>query len=350
MSGVDQAMLDKMVNLYDKKMTNGRSNGTSTINTNPSLYTPLSTLSTLTMKTGFESINTAPSQITRNNFNYQLVADPMNLPNDILSGTDGAYINALFDDPSRYHLNDTVLAGGTVRQQSLDSSTFQYHQPRIEKVLKPDILRFTDDTNLEEYENDEDHLMRYPDVKPYLEVISGRNFNLPDVGMMTQPSEEVRRLLQKGKLKNLYGYIDYQYNYIEPPWHFDSNDERRGIVNHNPPPAAITINDLQHTDTDISYSHTLPQSIPNNVVHNERYDWAPLPTLLYENFVPLLPTRRLIFRRDMHARDFAFHTQNPRLYSNSTTTNSMIDYYGQPSPRIHSNFENIPFDMDGCRC
>ncbi|CAF0876889.1 unnamed protein product [Didymodactylos carnosus] len=340
MSGVDPQMLDEMVDFYNQKMMNGQSNGRSTIATDPSHNTPLSTF---TMNTGFESMDRTPPQLTRNNFNNQLSTEAATLPYNIHSNNDNAYINALFDDPFRYHLNDTVLSGGSARQQFSMSADFQHDQTRTERVHKPDTLRFPDNTNFSELENNEEHSMRYPDVKPYLEVVSGKNFNLPNADMVIKQSEQVNHLIKQGKLKNLYGYINYPYNYIEPPWHFDNNDEQSGMVNHNPPPAAININDLEYTDTDMSFADTLPPSVPHTMVHSERHEWAPLPKLLYDHFVPLVPTRRLVFRRDMNARDFAFATEKPRLYSNSS---EYPNYNTEPSTEIPSSLGNILHDID----
>ncbi|CAF1561127.1 unnamed protein product [Didymodactylos carnosus] len=289
MSGVDRQMLDQMVNFYNQKM-NGQTNGRLTIATDPSHNTPLSTL---TMSTGFESMDRTPPQRTRNNFDSQLSTEAATLPHNILSDNDNGYINALFDDPFRYHLNDTVLSGGSAHQQFSMASDFQHNQTRTERVYKPYTLRFPDNTNFNELENNEEHSMRYLDVKPYLELVTGKNFNLPNVDM--------------------YGYINYPYNYIEPPWHFDNNDEQSGMVNHNPPPAAINVKDLEYIDTDTSFTDTLPPSVPHTMVHSERHEWVPLPKLLYDHFVPLVPTRRLVFRRDMNVQDFAFDTEKPRL-------------------------------------
>lgn len=41
----------------------------------------------------------------------------------------------------------------------------------------------------------------------------------------------------------------------------------------------------------------LPYGVPQDIVSQDRYELIPLPKMVYENFVPLIATRRIVCRR-----------------------------------------------------
>ena len=90
-------------------------------------------------------------------------------------------------------------------------------------------------------------------------------------------------------------YVNYPYNYIESPWYFDQADEQQGAVNHNPPRAFLTGQDLQTEEEPVELQ--LPHGIPQEPISQDRYELIPLPKMVYENFVPLVATRRIVYRR-----------------------------------------------------
>ena len=89
--------------------------------------------------------------------------------------------------------------------------------------------------------------------------------------------------------------MNYPYNYVESPWYYDQADEQQGAVNHNPPRAFLTGQDLQAGEQFNELQ--LPFGIPQKSISEDRYELIPLPKLVYENFVPLVATRRIVYRR-----------------------------------------------------
>jgi hypothetical protein len=167
--------LNELVDIYNQKLN---SNGSrSTIATDPSHHTPQSTF---TMNTGFES---TPEGFNTN-FTY----------------TQSASSALLFDtDTTRFQLNDRVLAGEIVRPPP-------HNRPRIERIKHVDTLVFSSgDTEINDYEHNEEYTSKYPDIKPQLNIINAQQLQIPPVDMYTNPGEQVQRLIHQGKLKNLHG-------------------------------------------------------------------------------------------------------------------------------------------------
>lgn len=172
--------LNELVDMYNQKL-NSIGGSRSTIATDPSHHTPQSTF---TMNTGFDSIPDTTNMMINNNVSY----------------TEDASSALLFEaDSSRFHLNDRVLAGEIVRPPP-------HNHPRIERIKHVDKLEFSSgDTEIEDYEHNEEYTKRYPDVKPQLNIISAQQAKIPPIDMLTNPGEQVQRLIQQGKLKDLHG-------------------------------------------------------------------------------------------------------------------------------------------------
>lgn len=94
-----------------------------------------------------------------------------------------------------------------------------------------------------------------------------------------------------------FSYVRYPYNYIEPPWHFSPFEDQQGYVNHNPPRTHFTAQDLEFNTGDDTNDIQLPYGVPQEVISQDRYELVPLPKMVYENFVPLIATRRIVCRR-----------------------------------------------------
>lgn len=169
--------LNELVDMYNQKLNYNGSR--STLATDPSHHTPQSTF---TMNTGIDSISDSAN--TNNNITF----------------TQNASTALLFDtDTSRFQLNDRVLAGEIIRPPP-------HNRPRIEHIKQTDTLVFsTNETDIHDYENNEEYAMKYPDVKPQLNIISIQEAQIPPVDMLTNPGEQIQRLIQEGKLKNLHG-------------------------------------------------------------------------------------------------------------------------------------------------
>ncbi|CAF3166997.1 unnamed protein product [Rotaria socialis] len=264
--------LNELVDMYNRKLNSSGSR--STMATDPSHHTPQSTF---TMNTGFESVADTANSMSYNNNNYAF--------------TDNAASALLFEaDSYRFQLNDRVLAGDTVRPPP-------HNQPRVERIKFADRVVFSTDTEVEDDEHNEEYTTRYPDVKPQLNIINAQQAHIPPIDMYTNPGDQVQRLIQQGKLKNLHGYIKYPYNYIEPPWHFSPLDEQQGHVNLNPPRSHLTAQDIESNTIDDFDTIQLPYGVPQDIVSQDRYESIPLPKMVYENFVPLIATRRIVCRR-----------------------------------------------------
>ncbi len=167
--------LNELVDMYNQKLN---SNGSrSTIATDPSHHTPQSTFTT---NTGFDSI----PETMNTNFTF----------------TQSASSALLFDtDTTRFQLNDRVLAGEIVRPPP-------HNRPRIERIKHVDKLVFSSaDTEINDYENNQEYTTKYPDIKPQLSIINAQQIQIPPVDMYTNPGEQVQRLIHQGKLKNLHG-------------------------------------------------------------------------------------------------------------------------------------------------
>ncbi len=167
--------LNELVDMYNQKLN---SNGSrSTIATDPSHHTPQSTFTT---NTGFDSI----PETMNTNFTF----------------TQSASSALLFDtDTTRFQLNDRVLAGEIVRPPP-------HNRPRIERIKHVDKLVFSSaDTEINDYENNQEYTTKYPDIKPQLSIINAQQLQIPPVDMYTNPGEQVQRLIHQGKLKNLHG-------------------------------------------------------------------------------------------------------------------------------------------------
>jgi len=167
--------LNELVDMYNQKLD---SNGSrSTIATDPSHHTPQSTF---TMNTGFDSV---PEAIN-NNFSY----------------TENASSSLLFEaGGTRFQLNDRVLAGEIVRPPP-------HNRPRIERIKHADKIVFSSaDTEINDYEHNQEYTTKYPDVKPQLNIINAQQAQIPPIDMYTNPGEQIQRLIHQGKLKNLHG-------------------------------------------------------------------------------------------------------------------------------------------------
>jgi hypothetical protein len=115
-------------------------------------------------------------------------------------------------------------------------------------------------------------------------------------------------------------YVNYPYNYIEPPWYFDQSDEQQGSVNHHPPRSYLTGKDLQSGSGQDEQEIELPYGIPQEVVSQDRYEFIPLPKMVYENYVPLVATRRIVHRRPANER-----VQAERSFRSAAHRPSVID-------------------------
>ena len=171
--------LNELVDMYNQKLNFNASR--STFATDPSHHTPQSTF---TMNTGFDSIG-----------------DRYNTPNDSnISFTQNASSSLLFEATgSRFNLNDRVLAGEIVRPPP-------HNRPRIEHIKHVDKIVFSsEDNEINDYENNPEYTSKYPDVKPQLNIINAQQAQIPSVDMYTNPGEQLQRLINQGKLKNLQG-------------------------------------------------------------------------------------------------------------------------------------------------
>ncbi len=171
--------LNELVDMYNQKLNYNESR--STIASDPSHHTPQSTF---TMNTGFDSI---PETINNHNNN--------------ISYTQSASSALLFEagGSSRFQLNDRVLAGEIVRPPP-------HNRPRIERIKHADKVVFSaGDMEINDYENNQEYTTKYPDVKPQLNIINAQQAQIPPIDMFTNPGEQVQRLIQQGKLKNLHG-------------------------------------------------------------------------------------------------------------------------------------------------
>ena len=171
--------LNELVDMYNGKINSNASR--STFATDPSHHTPQSNF---TMNTGFDSIGDATSSTANQQFTF----------------TDNASSALLFDlDTSRFTLNDRVLAGEIVRPPP-------HHQPRIERIKLADKIVFSSgETEIDDYENNPEYSMKYPDVKHQLNIINTQQARLPPVNINTNPGEQVQQMIQQGKLKNFHG-------------------------------------------------------------------------------------------------------------------------------------------------
>lgn len=171
--------LNELVDMYNQKLNS--TGGRSTIATDPSHHTPQSTF---TMNTGFDSLPDVTHTMMNNNISY----------------TESASTALLFEtDPSRFHLNDRVLAGEIVRPPL-------NNRPRIERIKLADKVEFSSgDTEVEDYEHNEEYTKRYPDVKSQLNIINSQQAKIPPLNMFTNPGEQIQTLIQQGKLKDLHG-------------------------------------------------------------------------------------------------------------------------------------------------
>jgi hypothetical protein len=169
--------LNELVDMYNQKLNLNSSR--STIATDPSHHTPQSTF---TMNTGFDSV--ADSTNHQNNYNY----------------TESASSALLFDShTSRFQLNDRVLAGEIVRPPP-------HNRPRIERIKLADKIVFSSgDSEIQDYETNEEYTKKYPDIKTPLNIINAQQAQIPPIDMFTNPGEQVQRLIQQGKLKNFHG-------------------------------------------------------------------------------------------------------------------------------------------------
>lgn len=104
-----------------------------------------------------------------------------------------------------------------------------------------------------------------------------------------------------------FSYINYPYNYIEPPWHFSSLEEQQGYVNLNPPRTYLTAADLE-ANFDDSNEIQLPAGVPQEVVSQDRYEFIPLPKMVYDNYVPLIATRKIVCRQQKSERVSSEHS------------------------------------------
>jgi hypothetical protein len=100
----------------------------------------------------------------------------------------------------------------------------------------------------------------------------------------------------------LFSYINYPYNYLEPPWHYSPLEEQQGYVNLNPPRTHLTAQDIESNYADNFDEIQLPPGVPQEVVSQDRYELIPLPKMVYENFVPLIATRRIVCRQQKPER------------------------------------------------
>ena len=92
----------------------------------------------------------------------------------------------------------------------------------------------------------------------------------------------------------VYSYINYPYNYLEPPWHFSPLEQQQGYVNLNPPRSYLTAKDIELNQIDDFNEIELPHGVPQQSISEDRYEIIPLPKMLYQNFVPLIATRKIV--------------------------------------------------------
>ena len=46
----------------------------------------------------------------------------------------------------------------------------------------------------------------------------------------------------------------------------------------------------------------LPHGVPQEILSQDRYEFIPLPKMIYDNYVPLIATRRIVYRRPTPSR------------------------------------------------
>ena len=139
-----------------------------TIATDPSHHTPQSTF---TMNTTFDSLADTTNQMPNFNSNVTFSQDPSATLLDEL-------------DSSRFYLNDRVLAGDIVRPSP-------HNQPPIEKIKLPDKIQFTSEG-----------------TEPKLMIMERMQNIRPNIPMLNiNPSEQIQRLIQQGKIKIFQGFI-----------------------------------------------------------------------------------------------------------------------------------------------
>jgi hypothetical protein len=114
---------------------------------------------------------------------------------------------------------------------------------------------------------------------------------------------------KKTNLLHAFSYINYPYNYLEPPWHYSPQEEQQGYVNLNPPRTHLTSQDIEN-NIDDSNEIQLPHGVPQEIISQDRYEIIPLPKMVYEHFVPLIATRRIVCRQQKSDRvnaESSFH-------------------------------------------
>jgi hypothetical protein len=106
----------------------------------------------------------------------------------------------LFDtDTTRFQLNDRVLAGKIVQPPP-------HNRSRIERIKHVDKIVFSSgDTEINDYEHNQEYTTKYSDVKPQLNIINAQQIQIPPVDIYTNPGEQVQHLIHQGKFKNLHG-------------------------------------------------------------------------------------------------------------------------------------------------
>ena len=173
--------LNELVDMYNQKLNSDSSQ--SRIAADSFYHVPQSTFST---NTGLESAIDS-TNVTMNN-------------QDHFAFTDSATSALLFEaDSTRLDLNDRVLAGEIIQPTS-------QNRPRIERTEHADKIVFSsDDIEVDEYENNEEYATKYSDIKTQLNIINARQAKLPPIDMFTNPGEQIQRLIDQGKLKNLHG-------------------------------------------------------------------------------------------------------------------------------------------------
>lgn len=104
------------------------------------------------------------------------------------------------------------------------------------------------------------------------------------------------------QLSARFSYINYPYNYLEPPWHYTDMEEQQGYVNHHPPRSHLTAQEIESNTGDDPSEIQLPAGVPQEPISQDRYELIPLPKMVYENYVPLIATRRIVYRRPPSGR------------------------------------------------
>ncbi len=63
----------------------------------------------------------------------------------------------------------------------------------------------------------------------------------------------------------------------------------------------------------------MPHGVPQEIVSQDRYEIIPLPKMVYESFVPLIATRRIVCRQQKPERVSA----QPSFYQSSTMASQL---------------------------